>query len=220
MFADKKILTLFPSYLWLHDLKEAEAAALNDSLAAKVEELISPRPQIPPGDIWQTDQILHELPEFETFNSYVMSAAESALEFLHVKYDKFIITGCWANVSPPGAGHFGHSHPNNYLSGVYYVKSPPGANSISFHDPRIQTNIIAPHFTQDDPANAATAQIPVKEGRMVLFPSWLLHSVAPNQSAGERISISFNIMFADYAETMAHPRWRSMFGSKKMDQPE
>ena len=32
-----------------------------------------------------------------------------------------MITGCWANINPPAAYHPTHNHPNNYLSGVYYV---------------------------------------------------------------------------------------------------
>jgi hypothetical protein len=30
--------------------------------------------------------------------------------------------------------HRAHSHPNNYLSAVYYVRTWPGADSINFHD--------------------------------------------------------------------------------------
>ena len=217
MFADKKILTFFPTYSWVHDLRPEDYRLLNDQIAAKVEELMSPRPQLPPGEIWQTDQVLHELPEFSGFCRFVEAAATGALEFMNVRHEGFVISGCWANVSPPGAGHFGHTHPNNYLSGVYYVRTPPGANSITFHDPRIQTNIIAPHFNKTDQHNSSSATVPVQEGRMILFPSWLLHSVLPSQSSEERMSISFNIMFDDFAHTMAHPRWRSMFGSKKMD---
>ena len=217
MFADKKILTFFPTYGWVHDLRPEDYGPLNAQIAAKVEALISPRPQLPPGEIWQTDQVLHELPEFAEFCRYAEAAVSGALDFLNVRHEGFVITGCWANISPPGAGHFGHTHPNNYLSGVYYVRTPPGANSITFHDPRIQTNIIAPHFHKTDQHNALSATVPVQEGRMILFPSWLLHSVHPSQSSEERMSISFNIMFDDFAQSMAHPRWRSMFGSKKMD---
>jgi hypothetical protein len=35
-----------------------------------------------------------------------------------------------------------------------------------------------------------------------------MHSVGYNESHQERISISFNIMFGKFAETMCHPRWQ------------
>ena len=45
--------------------------------------------------------------------------------------DAFEITGCWATVLAKGAVHKVHSHPNNFLSGVYYVRTRPGADTIN-----------------------------------------------------------------------------------------
>ncbi len=214
MFAEQGTFTFFPTYVWAHDLGPSDYTPLNAQLSAKIEELISPRPELGPGEIWQTDQILHQMPEFEPFFEYVRAAVDNALRFLKIRYENYTFTGCWANIAPPGCGHPGHSHPNNYLSGVYYVKIPRGGETITFNDPRIQTGIIAPHVTQVDKTNAIQASLPVKEGRMLLFPSWFVHSVPPNMSNEERISISFNVMFSQFAEKMAYPVWRSRFGSK------
>ena len=49
--------------------------------------------------------------------------------------------------------------------------------------------------------------VPIKEGRLVLFPAWLSHSVPVNVSDAERVSISFNIMFTDYTESMSPTLW-------------
>ncbi len=54
------------------------------------------------------------------------------------------ITGCWANVNPPGAYHPMHHHPNNYLSGVYHVSIPASGSQILFQDPRGQASMIMP----------------------------------------------------------------------------
>ncbi|MGH8628692.1 MAG: putative 2OG-Fe(II) oxygenase [Gammaproteobacteria bacterium] len=40
-------------------------------------------------------------------------------------------TGCWANVNGIGASHGVHTHPNNFLSGVYYVQTQAGADTIT-----------------------------------------------------------------------------------------
>jgi uncharacterized protein (TIGR02466 family) len=118
------------------------------------------------------------------------------------------ITGCWANVNGPGAGHAMHAHPNNYLSGVYYVRTQDGADTINFHDPRPQAAIIRPPVGELSADNADLVVVKVKDGALVLFPAWLPHSVEVNRSAGPRISISFNLMFSAYAETMAAPLWQ------------
>ena len=215
MFQDKAVLPLFPTHLWAYDLKPDEAARLNAGLVRDIEALISPRPKLGPGETWQTDQFLHEKPEFQPFLEYAAEAARQALSFLKIEYEGFRVTGCWANINPPGTSHPGHSHPNNYLSGVYYPKVKSGADHITFNDPRIQATIIAPHVREVDQVNAVQAHLPVREGRILMFPSWLVHSVDVNRSDSERISIAFNIMFTEYAEKMAHPLWRSRFAADK-----
>ena len=59
-------------------------------------------------------------------------------------------------------------------------------------------------------ANAAAEQ--AVPGRMVIFPSWLRHHVPSNEGTRERISMSFNLMFTNFAETAAAPRWKASAG--------
>lgn len=47
------------------------------------------------------------------------------------------------------------------------------------------------------------------EDTLLLFPSYLVHSVDANDSSEPRISISFNFMFSEFAETMSKPLWES-----------
>ena len=44
-------------------------------------------------------------------------------------------------------------------------------------------------------------------GTLIVFPAWLPHSVDTNQSELPRISIGFNVMFAEFAKTMGQPLW-------------
>ena len=122
-----------------------------------------------------------------------------------------MITGCWANVNPPGSYHPTHAHPNNFLSGVYYVDIPAKGTELVFQDPRPIS--IMPWSGKPTPvtANASIAQ--PQPGRMVMFPSWLRHHVPSNEGTTERISISFNLMFTNYAETLAAPRWKASAGA-------
>ena len=52
------------------------------------------------------------------------------------------MTGLWANMNAPGAIHKMYNHPNNLLSGVYYLQTGKGADTINFHDPRPQRDVI------------------------------------------------------------------------------
>jgi len=44
---------------------------------------------------------------------------------------------------------------------------------------------------------------------MLVFPAYLQHSVDASASAAERISISFNIMFSSFTESLSKPLWRA-----------
>ena len=145
--------------------------------------------------------------EFQPLVELIEAAAERLLVYLQVGDQAMRITGCWANVSGPGARHGTHSHPNNYLSGAYYVRMQDGADTINFHDPRPQIGVIRPPVRQLSAETADQVVVKVTAGALLLFPAWLQHSVDPNRSRITRISISFNLMFSSYAETMSAPSW-------------
>ncbi len=129
------------------------------------------------------------------------------MAFLKIGQVDFEITGAWANMNPPDAVNKMHSHPNNFLSGVYFVRIPEGADTINFHDPRAQTEIIRPPVTDLTAENTNQVVVRVKSATLLLFPSWLAHSVVANKIEETRISIGFNVMFSDYAEKMSKPLW-------------
>jgi uncharacterized protein (TIGR02466 family) len=109
----------------------------------------------------------------------------------------------WANVNRSGHGNEFHSHPGGYWSGVYYVDDggiaddPSLGGELEFMDPRgPMAAIYAPHLAVAMPgglkAGANEPLIP-KAGRLVMFPSWLLHQVRPYRGNAERISVAFNL---------------------------
>ena len=106
-----------------------------------------------------------------------------------------------------GAVHKAHTHPNNYLSGVYYLRTSAGADTINFHDPRSQAAIIRPPVLELTAANTDQVVVRVTDGTMLMFPAWLAHSVDASQSDEERVSVSFNVMFARFTEQLAKPLW-------------
>jgi len=55
--------------------------------------------------------------------------------------------------------------------------------------------------------NTDEVVITVTEGTLLIFPAFLPHSVDAHEGAELRISLSFNLMFEAYAETMGKPSW-------------
>ena len=100
-----------------------------------------------------------------------------------------------------------HQHPNNFLSGVYYVRTHPGADTINFHDPHNQSRVIRPPVVELTAENTDQVVVRVRDGTMLVLPAYLQHSVDASASDEERISISFNIMFSSFAENLSKPLW-------------
>ena len=107
----------------------------------------------------------------------------------------------WANINRRGDYHSPHNHGWSYLSGTYYVRvpeQPPAASAdgareaaaISFYDPRGAVNMLAcdgEFLSQHEFRVRPTA------GTLLLWNSFLNHSVHPNMAQVTRVSISFNV---------------------------
>ena len=201
------VIPMFPTLVWKILLKTELRDAIDAKALATLESVRRDLPTLQPGHGWQSEQTLHQRDEFRELISCVSSVAKSILRFLRIGQEDFEVTGCWATVLAAGAIHKTHSHPNNFLSGVYYVRIHPGADAISFHDPRSQTRVIRPPVVELTSENTDQVVVRVTNGTLLMFPSYLEHSVDTNTSAEERISISFNIMFSSFAENLSKPLW-------------
>ncbi len=193
MFSRCEISQYFPSCVWVHELQEFKD--MNDRLATELHRLraVSDEPARS-ASAWQSRGNLHKLEVFRPLTSCIMAASQGVLEFLKCRYERFDITNCWANINSKGESHRIHSHPNNDLSGVYYVRAPEKCGDIVFHDPRLQSIVLLPQVSERTPFNASKHSITPREGTLLVFHSWFQHLVDANQSDEERISISFNIM--------------------------
>lgn len=202
-----QVLRLFPSFVWKARLPAEVRAAVSPRAIDQIQALRRSLPALRTGQSWQSGHGLHEMEGFGGLIARIRAAATDVLAFLEITHEGFEIPGCWANVYARGAAHRMHSHPNNYLSGVYYVQVCAGANTINFHDPRMQTAILRPPVRQLTAENTDQVVVRVEEGTLLVFPAWLQHSVDANRSTRERISISFNFMFSSYTESMSRPLW-------------
>jgi uncharacterized protein (TIGR02466 family) len=193
--------------VWQSRLDPAFYGPLNRDLMAYAETLMRAGSGTRTGAAWQSGHALQGKPEFAELVTCIDAAVSNVLAFIKVADAPFRITGCWVNVLDPGAAHEMHCHPNNFLSGVYYVQTQEGADAISFHDPRPQAAIIRPPVTELTAYNTDQVVVTVSDGTLLVFPAWLPHSVSVNTSARPRISVSFNVMFTAYDTTMSPPLW-------------
>ncbi len=204
---ESDVFSLFPTSVWKVQLTTDVYERINGAVQEILVEMNPRLAELAPGGSWQSGHRLHTLDEFRELVSCIMDSTGTVLKFLKVGFQEMELTGCWANVAAPGASHAMHSHPNNFLSGVYYVQTSMGANTINFHDPRPQAGVVRPPVTELTNQNADQAVVTVTNGTLLMFPAYLTHSVPPNESNEPRTSISFNLMFSAFAENLSKPMW-------------
>lgn len=103
------------------------------------------------------------------------------------------LTNIWSVVNKKDASNSRHTHSNSYISAAYYVKAPKRCGDIYFYDPRSANTIRAPIVKESTRLGMQQVNISPQEGLLIMFPSYLHHSVGENNSDEERIVISFNI---------------------------
>ena len=103
------------------------------------------------------------------------------------------IKSMWAIINEQGAWNQKHHHSNSDISAAYYVDAHDNCGDIVFYDPRPARVYKHPIANEPNNLNATVNSIKPEPGLLVLFPSYLEHSVNPNMSNKKRIVISFNL---------------------------
>jgi uncharacterized protein (TIGR02466 family) len=198
-----RLVSLYPTTM-LHRRLEGMGET-NRELAALVAQLEASEPNASGGTTteggFQTkdDLFQRDHPALNVLKNHIGEAVQAYANIIirqecsvPPKQVDFILWG-WAVSLRAGNSQGLHVHPGANISGVYYVAAPPSTleigkddGKISFYDPRPRANM-----------NQLSAQITRRReapvpGDMVLFPSWLEHSVAAFQGEGMRICIAFN----------------------------
>jgi len=108
---------------------------------------------------------------------------------------RWLLKEMWVNVLDRGGRQAMHNHANSFISGVLYLtpthpssrtvfmKAPGGSEFMFKND---HAGVTASEFSADKWISPAPTP-----GDLVLFPSYLMHAVPPNEGE-RRITLSFN----------------------------
>lgn len=151
---------------------------------------------------WHSHNLLQKSAGFEPFVRQVNEIAQHiSTDLAYAKSYPLEVSSMWSIVNPPGSFNLAHIHPGCLWSGVYYVQAPRDSGSIQLVDPRT-ANIMMP-VRYENPIQpprecSTTASFKPRAGKLIIFPAWLYHSVAPNlvsmnEDEGDRVVIAFNL---------------------------
>tara|TARA_Y100000361_G_scaffold135500_1_gene135441 strand:+ start:185 stop:775 length:591 start_codon:yes stop_codon:yes gene_type:complete len=145
---------------------------------------------------WQSDSDHHE---GSIIYSFLKKEVSNYLSSRCIFKDEVTIDfdNMWININQKGDYNLIHNHPDCSLSGVLWIKTPENSGKLMLVNPNdfVQSRMINlfQSWVRDDYAIHNAYYMDLVPGRVVLFPSHLLHGVQSNESRQDRISVSFNI---------------------------
>jgi uncharacterized protein (TIGR02466 family) len=182
----------FPTAVYEESLKLDTNVLLNSILQLKEKDskgLIKSN-----RNSYHSQDNLQTLDEFKEISNNIIDVVKQIFKEQAIT-TKFILGNMWANINPRAGFNAVHTHPNSFLSGVYYVKVPQNSGELRLMDPRVQNLILVPDREDNIPEEYCNQQdyIP-SENKLLIFPSYVPHLVFANESRDLRVSISFNII--------------------------
>ena len=186
----------FPTPVWTMQLDNFEK--INEEMYKFIKETQSKdQDGINKSNIkgWHSKDFDLKNNELRNFITFISPAIEKVMIDMNWEKEKqkVNINNMWAIINTGGSTNLRHQHGNSTISGAYYVRAPEKSGDIVFYDPRPAPVYSYPQAINPNLLNAQVNGISPKEGALVLFPSYLDHSVNENLSNDERIVISFNI---------------------------
>lgn len=143
------------------------------------------------GEISKNTYILNT-PENKEIKDFILkNIFEYGNKILGYDYNEFKITQSWISCKKPGQMHDIHTHPNSVISGVFYFgDNKEFLPNITFHKPQsFSFPILRP---KEKYTKYNDTEFELGLNNLILFPSYLQHSVNLNKSNIPRYSISFN----------------------------
>ena len=142
--------------------------------------------------ILQTNTHLHKMEEFSSVVNFLDDVMDLIARKWQINIESLYCSEMWGISSNPYHWHARHHHPNSWMSGIIFVSLPEGGEKTKFHDPRLVNEIIRFDGTPNR-INSPTFEANVETGDILIFPSWLQHSVHPSiYNQDQRIVVAFN----------------------------
>ncbi len=138
------------------------------------------------------DSYILKKPVLKNIKTYIEKCCDDYLERIISPSDpvKLEVTQSWINYSNKNEYHQEHCHSNSLVSGVLYINAQEKNDSIHFlNNPY---NLLSPNVKNSNAWNCKVFTLPVKTGKLVMFPSSITHRVLAHEQDYIRISLAFN----------------------------
>ena len=165
--------------------------ALIDRIVSTVADLPTTKNSV---NMISESDLFYDAELYDWFNSCI----EEAKENLYIpKEVKLEITSCWANKTKKLQQHHRHVHPNSFMSGILYLSEDHSGGLTEFMTDNLWwDNFRWLRFGKMPHVGTINQKYIPQKGKLLLFPSGLLHGVTAVMDKSSRYTISFNTFFS------------------------
>ena len=155
---------------------------------------------------YHSPETLQGVPELRPLFEYLCQLGFKAVGDLDFVDCDIALTSAWLNVNDTRQCMNGEHVHGDVFSGVFYLQAPEESGKLVLQNPAINRMWNGCALTaQKNQFTGESIRIEPVEGNIILFPSYLPHSVETNNHDEERISISFNLIALPKG-TIAYPQ--------------
>lgn len=197
----KKLFNLFPTNIMHFNLQDQKEFTAFDKIIDDIRYADTSAGGITEGDVrtcYEDDwhEKVRVLPIWDELDALMLSCVSNYCYTQSI--EPLIISNSWYTIMNKGSRVHRHRHEDSVVSGTLFLKMPEGSHGLAFVNPTIPYRM-RERNNQTNDSNAVVHLQEVKEGDMLIYPSWLEHFVPPI-SCDDRITISFNTDYPIYRE--------------------
>jgi len=190
-----KIETWFPVAIYTEsDLFDKEQNQIWRDYSVKLQSTV-----LSGGDEWEggtytTHDSTYELSKDPMFQPLINKVTAHVNQYaaLHNSSYEYKCLGGWLNISTSDNFQEFHTHNDSTISAVYYISAPENAGKIVFEDPKEPDMLPLKNIAQRNELSFIKVGYQPVEGMLIIFRSYLRHSVLRSTMKDLRISAAFN----------------------------
>ena len=191
-------MELMPIYsvpIWQSEYPEFEDH--KEIFLSVIEDYKKENPSIKKSNIagYHSPETLHGVEELRPLFEYICQLGMKAVSDLNFVECDVALTSAWLNINDSRqCMNSEHIH-GDVFSGVFYLSAPEESGKLVLQNPAINRMWSGCALaSQKNEFTGESIRIEPIEGNIILFPSYLPHSVETNNHDEARIAISFNLI--------------------------
>jgi len=191
------LMAIYSVPLWQSEYPEFEEHKEIFLSAIRTYKEQNPTKETPRSNIagYQSPSTLQGVEELRPLFEYICQMGFKSIADLDFIDCDIALTEAWLNINDSRqCMNSEHVH-GDVFSGVFYLSAPDESGKLVIQNPAINKMWKGCSLTsQKNQFTGESIRIEPVEGNIILFPSYISHSVETNNHDEERISISFNLI--------------------------